>query len=81
MMFLLEIRKTENIKMFYSFLVTWIGMLYTMTLLKKYQRLTKVLTQILMTMQKTPEFHVLEALGKVAAAEVVHVVAVVRSEG
>ena len=52
-----------------------------MTLLKKYQRLTKVLTQILMTMQKIPEFHVLEALGKVAAAEVVHVVAVVRSEG
>ena len=52
-----------------------------MTLLKKYQRLTKVLTQILMTMQKTPEFHVLEALGKVAAAEVVHVVPVVRSEG
>ena len=27
MMFLLEIRKTENAKMFYSFLVTWIGML------------------------------------------------------
>ena len=52
-----------------------------MTLLKKYQRLTEVLTQILMTMQKTPEFHVLHALGKVAAAEVVHAVAVVRSEG
>ena len=34
-----------------------------------------------MTMQKTPDFYVLEALGKVAAAEVVHVVAVVRSEG
>ena len=56
-----------------------------MTLLKKYQRLTKMLTQILMTMKKTPDFHVLvlvlSALGKVAAAEVVHVVAVVRSEG
>ena len=51
-----------------------------MTLLKKYQRLTKVLTQILITMQKTPEFHVLLALRKVAAAEVVHAVAVVRSE-
>ena len=53
--------------MFYSFLVTWIGMLLAMTLLKKYQRLTKMLTQILMTMKKTPEFHVLvlvlEALG------------------
>ena len=34
-----------------------------------------------MTMQKTPEFHVLEALGKVATAEVVHAVALVRSEG
>ena len=63
-----------------------------MTLLKKYQRLTKMLTQILMTMKKTPVFIVLvlvlSALGAVAAAEVVHVVAevvhvvaVVRSEG
>ena len=34
-----------------------------------------------MTTQQTPEFHVLEALGKVAAAEEVHVVTVVRSEG
>ena len=34
-----------------------------------------------MTMQKTPEFHVLEALGKVAAAKVVHAVALVRGEG
>ena len=51
-----------------------------------------MLTQILMTMKKTPVFIVLvlvlSALGKVAAAEVVHVVAevvhvfaVVRSEG
>ena len=31
-------------------------------------------------MQKTPDFHVLEALGRVAAAEEVHAVAVVRSE-
>ena len=51
-----------------------------MTLLKKYQRLTKVLARIVVTMQKTPDFHVLEALGRVAAAEVVHAVAVVRSE-
>ena len=51
-----------------------------MTSLKTYQRLTKVLAWILMTMQKTPDFLVLEALGKVAAAEVVHAVAVVRSE-
>lgn len=51
-----------------------------------------MLTQILMTMKKIPDFHVLvlvlSALGKDAAAEVVHVVAevvhvvaVVRSEG
>ena len=32
-------------------------------------------------MQKTLEFHVLHALGIVAAAEVVHAVAVFRSEG
>ena len=51
-----------------------------MTLLKKYQRLTKVLARIVVTMQLTPDFHVLEALGRVAAAEVVHAVAVVRSE-
>ena len=35
---------------------------------------------MLMTMQKTQDFHVFEVLGKVAAAEVVHAVAVVRSE-
>ena len=51
-----------------------------MTSLKKYQRFTKVLARIPMTMQKTPDFHVLEALGKVAAAKVIHAVAVVRSE-
>ena len=80
MQFLLEIRKTVNIIMFHSFLVTWIGMLQTMTSLKTYQRLTKVLARILMTMQKTPDFHVFKALGKVAAAEVVLAVVVVRSE-
>ena len=66
--------------MLHSFLVTWIGMLETMTSLKTYQRLTKVLARILMTMQKTPDFHVFKALGKVAAAEVVLAVVVVRSE-
>ena len=71
MQFLLEIRKTVNIKMFHSFLVTWIGMLQTMTSLKTYQRLTKVLARILMTMHKTPDFHVFKALGKVASAELV----------
>ena len=80
MQFLLEIRKTVNIKMLHSFLVTWIGMLQTMTSLKTYQRLTKVLAWILMKMQKTPDFHVFKALGKVAAAEVVLAVVVVRSE-
>ena len=49
-----------------------------MTSLKTYQRLTKVLAR--MTMQKTPDFYVFRALGKVAAAEVVHAVVVVRSE-
>ena len=80
MQFLLEIRKTVNIKMLHSFLVTWIGMLQTMTSLKTYQRLTKVLAWILMTTQKTPDFHVFKALGKVAAAEVVLAVVVARSE-
>ena len=80
MQFLLEIRKTVNIKMLQSFLVTWIGILQTMTSLKTYQRLTKVLAWILMTTQKTPDFHVFKALGKVAAAEVVLAVVVVRSE-
>ena len=36
--------------------------------------------RILMTMHKTPDFHVFKALGKVTAAEVVHAVVVVRSE-
>ena len=82
MQFLLEIRKTVNIKMLHSFLVTWtwIGVLQTMTSLKTYQRLTKVLARILMTMHKTPDFHVFKVLGKVAAAEVVHAIVVVRSE-
>ena len=80
MQFLLEIRKTVNIKMLHSLLVTWIGMLQTMTSLKTYQRLTKVLARILRTMQKTPDFHFFKALGKVAAAEVVLAVVVVRSE-